>query len=77
MTEIIMPVFAMRISIMDDGSGSIGSNLKVGCKDPIYNAAMDAIESIILAHVCAGVDVLDPGYIEGIETAVEACGNNL
>jgi hypothetical protein len=41
-----------------------------------YDAAMHAIESLILAHTVAGVDVLSPDYLEGIETAVEACGNH-
>ena len=41
----------------------------------VLYAAMDAIESLILAHACAGVDVKNPAYIEGIETAVEACSS--
>lgn len=41
-----------------------------------FNAMMDAIESITLAHACAGMDVTKPAYLEGIETAVQACGNN-
>ena len=42
-----------------------------------YNGAIDGIESMILAHACAGIDVTTPDYLEGIETAVEAVGNNL
>lgn len=42
-----------------------------------YNAGMDAIESLILAHACSGVDIESRTYIEGIHTAVEACANNL
>jgi hypothetical protein len=38
---------------------------------------IDAIESLILAHACAGIDIESPAYIEGIETAVEACSNNV
>jgi len=41
------------------------------------NAAMDTIEAIVLAHACAGVDVETPAYIEGIETVVDAIGNDL
>jgi hypothetical protein len=40
-----------------------------------YTSAMDGITSLILAHHCAGIDVTSPAYIEGIETAVEACDN--
>lgn len=45
-------------------------------KVELYNAAMDALESMILAHSLAGIDVTTPAYMEGIETAVEACANN-
>jgi hypothetical protein len=55
--------------------GKITSDLKGGNR--LYRAAMDAIESLILAHACAGLDVASPAYVEGIETAVEACCNNL
>ena len=41
------------------------------------NFACHTIESIILAHAVAGVDVEDPAYLEGIETAVDAIANNL
>ena len=40
---------------------------------PYYNAAMDGIEAMVLAQAVAGVDILDPTYLEGIETAVQAC----
>jgi hypothetical protein len=54
--------------------GKITSDLKGSNR--LCQAAMDAIESLVLAHACAGVDVASPGYVEGIETAVEACMNN-
>jgi hypothetical protein len=37
--------------------------------------AICAVESMILAHACAGVDVAAPAYISGIETALEAIAN--
>lgn len=42
-----------------------------------YNAAVDGITSMILAHAIAGIDVETPAYIEGIETSVQAAGDNL
>jgi len=41
------------------------------------NGAVDAILSIILAHACAGIDIESPAYLEGIETAFDAVGNNI
>ncbi len=42
-----------------------------------YNGAVDGILSMILAHAVAGIDVESPAYLEGIETAMEAAGENL
>jgi len=42
-----------------------------------YNRAIDGLTSLVLAHACAGVEVDEPAYLEGIETAVQACGNEL
>jgi hypothetical protein len=65
-----------------DVNGCITSDLHEEAEDPEdetiheYNAMMDAIESMILAHACSGIDIEDFGYIAGIEIAVEACANN-
>ena len=40
-----------------------------------YNRMIDVIESMVLAHAVAGIDVESPAYIEGIETAVNTCMN--
>ena len=40
-------------------------------KDVLFDAAMDAIEAMVLAQAVAGVDITDPKYLEGIETAVQ------
>jgi hypothetical protein len=59
--------------------GSITSN--IGSEDcavlsePI-EAAINAIESLILAHACNGVNIEDPAYQEGVWTAVDAISNN-
>jgi len=41
-----------------------------------YHGGCDALESLILSHAIAGIDITSPAYIEGIESAVEALGNN-
>jgi len=40
------------------------------------NAAIDGMESLILACACAGVDVKSPQFVEAIETAIDAIGVN-
>ena len=61
------------------GTGTISSDLKEPVRtaaDSLYHAAIDGLESLILAHACAGVDVQSPAYLEGIETAVDAVVNH-
>ena len=83
---IHLPCFRITIRLDRDstakapGSGAITSDLKRAddlAMDRSYNAAIDAVESLILAHACAGIDVESPAYVEGIETAVEAIANHL
>ena len=73
---ITLPCFGIVIEVIDN-AGNITSDLKGDGDNPELVAAMDAIESLILAHACAGVDVASPAYIQGIETAIETCWNKL
>jgi len=61
------------------GSGAITSDLRAAgtASNRQFNAAIDGLESLILAHACAGVDVESLAYVEGVETAVEAIANHV
>ena len=37
-----------------------------------FNAGIDALESIILAHACAGINITSLAYKEGIEVTLNA-----
>jgi hypothetical protein len=76
----------VQIKLDGAGAGSILSNLH--CTDAEatrdgwtdeeqirWNGQMDALESLILAHACAGVDVTG-AYAKGLWTALEAIENN-
>jgi len=72
--------FGIVVTIGDDGFSTVCSNLheEPDCPEDeeaceIYNCRMDAIESMVLAHAHAGIDIESKEYIEGIETAVNAC----
>ena len=41
-----------------------------------YNASIDGLESLVLAHACAGINVEDHRYVAGIATALEAISNH-
>ena len=82
---ITLPCHGIVVELTGDGGGSISSDLHapiLGIDDfddremREYNAAIDALESIILAHACAGINIESPAYIEGIETAVQAIVNH-
>jgi hypothetical protein len=82
--EIKVGYVTFEIDVFADSkTGSITSH-NLCCEDNVddedaitYNHMMDALESLILAHACAGVDVTTPEYIEGIKTAIESCANNI
>lgn len=78
--EIKLPIYGIEVHLDNHGGGCITStDLKTEHndeEDELYNAAMDGIESMILAHSCAGVDITTKEYLEGITTSVEACANN-
>ena len=87
MKTINLPVFGIAVTLTGDGGASIQSDLHESLKDicnqsdyketELFNASMDGIESMILAHASAGVDIESPAYLEGIETAVGSCSNNI
>jgi hypothetical protein len=87
--KVALPVGGITI----DGSGTtrtIESALHEHCDDDpdqqdpgcceqhqSYNAAIDGIESLVLAHACAGIDVSSKEYVEGIQTALDAVAHHL
>ena len=38
---------------------------------------MSVLESLVVAHAVAGIDVASPAYVEGLETVVEAIAQDL
>jgi hypothetical protein len=80
---IRLPCYGITITLVREngedksGSGSIASDLHAAgtASNRQFNAAIDGLESLILAHACVGVDVESPAYVEGVETAVEAIAN--
>ena len=75
-----IPIHEMMVHVFRDGNGSYGSiesSLKDGSTDVEWIAACNAIESMVLAHACAGIAILDPAYLEGLETAIQSCAQNI
>jgi hypothetical protein len=74
----IIVTLARENGVDEPGSGSIVSDLREPktAANRQYNAAIDGLEALVLAHACAGVDVESPAYVEGVETAVDAIANH-
>ena len=82
MRVIALPSFGIVVTLgREDGestprASTIESDLHGSDETAEEKAAIDAIESMILAHAAAGVDIESPAYMEGIETAFDAVSNH-
>ena len=90
-TVIITDVYGIVVNLTGDGGGSITSDLHEFISDDSsddssdddaeqladYNNAMNGIESVVLGHAIAGIDITTPAYLEGIESAVQGCANSI
>ena len=77
MKTYTIPEFGITVTV-DGGAGTIESDLKrhmIG--DDGYEMIEDqvlALESLILGHACAGIDVAAPAYVQGLRSSLEATG---
>jgi hypothetical protein len=73
-TTYIFTVDRNQIKVVTQGGGGVieGGFTRGGWMDDM---ALDVLESVILAHACAGIDILSDEYVEGIEVAYDAIGN--
>lgn len=75
MVTFQLPVFGLRV-VCDPatGAGTIESELHSDEDDSELTAALDAIESLVLAHACAGVDIGADAYVQGLQAALDKVG---
>ena len=73
---IKLPIDNIVVTI-DDNHCYISSDLSDGTIGGDYDVAAHIIESMILAHAAAGVDIESPEYVSGVKTVVEAAMNHL
>ena len=72
----------LEISEPDPATGLRDGEVLAGFADaaePLDDGvdSVDFIQTVILAHACAGVDVESAAYIQGIETILEGIQNHL
>ena len=88
MTTIHLGYMDITLELDGEGGGTISSDMHEDADPEVeggsesdtnydrFEAGVDAMESLILGHACAGVDVASVAYVEGIKTAYEAIGQN-
>lgn len=80
METLALNVFGIEITWdgKERGAASITSTMKEADtpNNHAFNTGVDAIESMVLAHF-VGLDVTEPAYLEGIETAYLALVNKV
>ncbi len=81
MKKLELNIYGIVISYdpQDKGSCAITSKMKElpeTEENAEFNAAVDGIESMMLGHFSAGVELTAPAYLTGIETAYNAIGAN-
>jgi hypothetical protein len=73
--------YKVTVTVANSTSGTIEDNIRYESpeteEDRIWNASVDAVTSLILAHACAGVNVEGSNYAHGVETTLQAMANNL
>jgi hypothetical protein len=76
-----IPEYGITVTVSTSTRGTIVSELSKELApdgdDLEGKASADALEALILAHACAGMDVSLDSYVHGLRTAVEAIANNL
>lgn len=76
-----IPDFGITVKVSSEGIATIESGLRevmVGNEPPddIMTGSIDALESLILGHASAGLDIGSPEYVTGLRTCLEAIANN-
>ena len=78
MKTVKLPCFGIVVQYdQTTGGGTITSDLKKDSQETnmTLEGGIDAIEAMILAQACAGIDIESPAYIESIETTIETILN--
>ena len=67
--EVEVSVFDLKI--MFNPETKVGRIVQGFVRGGEENTHLDMLESLILAHVCSGVDVTNPTYLSGIQTSLD------
>lgn len=74
-----LPLFNITITFDDNDrrAATLVSTMTENEDEAVVLVGLYCIESMILAHFCAGVDVTTESYLQGIQTAYDALSNHI
>ena len=83
--EIRLGEDCITLQLDREGGGAVQSTLLITESDADfdaeyrqdYNSAVNGLESLVLAHACAGIDVEDARYVAGLGAALDAISNHM
>lgn len=83
--EIRVGEDCITLRLDGEGGGAVRSTLQITERDADfeaeyrqdYNSDVNGLESLVLAHVCAGINVQDARYVAGIGAALDAISNHM
>ena len=82
--EIHLAADSITLHLDGRGGGTVKSTLHITEAEAgfeaghraSYNSAIDAVEAVLLAHACAGVNVAHRDYVRGLASALEGISNH-
>jgi hypothetical protein len=75
--EITLPTVFGTITLVRHSGAVVELARGFTRDDPSTGHILDAVEAVVLGHFAAGVDVTTVGYLEGLNSGLEAVDNNL
>lgn len=74
-----LPCNQFKVQVLENDSGVVTSDLHdvipvdivPDPEDREYDAAATALELLVLAHACAGIDINASAYVSGLITAIQ------
>lgn len=73
-SEVKIDVF--DLTILFNPETKVGRIVQGFARGGEENTHLDMLESLILAHVCSGIDVTNSTYLSGVQTSLDALDNN-
>ena len=76
-TTITGDRYTITLTRHSAGGATLSSNLYSDDAPTEYRGAIHGVESVVLAHFVAGIDVTHPVYVRGLNDALAAIDNHL